>query len=271
MNFLDLIKSDGYITVSKELAREIGLNETIVLSELISQYEYFKNNNQLKDQEWFYCTIDKLEKQTTLSKDQQNKAPNNLERNIWITKKLKGLPARRHFKIHTKEIKKLFLNEENADNPRNVQIEEKSQTGKRESRKQHSGKVANINNKNYNNKNNKTNNNKSAKISKKFKEVFQKDLSGEILEELLSIYEDREIIYKAILVAEQKSKGIPSVSYLFKTLKNWANEGLNDIEGINRHLKQRQASKGHYKANKSNEKNKELHDVENLEKNGWNE
>ena len=108
MHFLDLIKSTGYITVSKELAREIGLNESIILAELISQREYFKQNNHLK-KGWFYCTVKKMEKHTTLKRKNQDKAINKLIRLNLIEKDNKGIPAKRHFKVKDSQIMKLFF------------------------------------------------------------------------------------------------------------------------------------------------------------------
>lgn len=131
-----------------------------------------------------------------------------------------------------------------------------------------------INNELINNElNNKTNNNKSQKISKKYKQVFQKELSLETYNKLIAIYKDLNIIYKAILVAEERTKGIPAVSYLFKTLENWSNKDLTDISNINTYLEQRQAKKSHRSPNKSNQNNKasqKLHNRDKLEDRGWN-
>ena len=121
---------------------------------------------------------------------------------------------------------------------------------------------------NNNDSNKKTNNNKTQPISKKFKEVFEKTLSVEVFEKLKSIYDDLDIIYKAILVTEKRTKGIPAISYLFKILQNWSDKDLSNIDGIDKHLKQRKDQKS--KVGKNNPKNKDLHDIENLEKRGWN-
>jgi len=109
MNFLDLIKSKGYIVVSKELAKEIGLNETIILAELIGQNQYFKDRGELDEQGYFYCTIDKMEKNTTLDKNKQSYAINTLIKRDLIEKEIKGLPSKRYFKINETEITKLFF------------------------------------------------------------------------------------------------------------------------------------------------------------------
>ena len=118
--------------------------------------------------------------------------------------------------------------------------------------------------------NKKSNNNKVQQISEKFEEVFQKTLSLELFDLLKNIYDDLDIIYKAILVTEKRTKGIPATTYLTKTLNNWSNKGLKSVEGIDRHLKQLNAHKKVSATNKSNGKTKELHNIEELEKKGWN-
>lgn len=89
---LELLKQNGYITVSKVLARTIGLHETTIFSELLSLYFY-------KNLEWFYATSDYLKKQTTLSNYYQTKAIDHLKKIGFIDCKRKGVPARRWFKI----------------------------------------------------------------------------------------------------------------------------------------------------------------------------
>ena len=82
LDFMKLIESKGYISVSKELARNIGLHETMILTELISKYNYFKDKGQLDKEGFFFCTVDDLEHETTINKYYQNKAITNLKR--WI-------------------------------------------------------------------------------------------------------------------------------------------------------------------------------------------
>lgn len=122
MDFLKLIESTGYITVSKELARNIGLDETLILTELISKYNYWKENNKLKDG-YFYVTIKDLKKETTLTKYRQTKAINNLKELNLIKTKKQGLPAKRYFTILKENIIEQFydLNRNNDKNLHNTQ------------------------------------------------------------------------------------------------------------------------------------------------------
>lgn len=127
-------------------------------------------------------------------------------------------------------------------------------------------------NKLLNNKDYKTNNNKSAekieKISERYRQVFEKDISLEIYDELKKICDDLDIIYKALLVTEKRTKGVPAISYLYTLLRNWSNKNLNSIGDIDRHLKKR----NDYKQNQGSnlKKDDKLHDIKKLEEEGWN-
>lgn len=89
---LELLKQNGYIIVSKILANKIGLNETTIFSELLNLYFY-------KKAKWFYATAEYLKKQTSLSNYYQIKAIDKLKKIGFIDWKLKGIPARKHFRI----------------------------------------------------------------------------------------------------------------------------------------------------------------------------
>lgn len=110
MNLFDLLRSDGSIVVNKSLAHEIGLNEAVIYSELVSLNEYWRKNGRLTDGEWFFCTIENLEKNTTLKKDVQSRALKKLLNLELIESKRMGLPAKRYFKI-TNKIYDLILKE----------------------------------------------------------------------------------------------------------------------------------------------------------------
>lgn len=176
MDILDLLRADGSIVVNKKLAKQIGLHEAMIYSELASMYKYWEGRGLLKDGEWFFCTIDNLQENTTLKKDAQSKAINKLEKiHKLIETKRMGLPARRYFKI-TNNIFKLFDNkfsgnpqsdsskgsggeneEKSGSNPSGDQIEGKQKTGLSDSRKLDFGKPSSNNTKGNNTKGNNTN------------------------------------------------------------------------------------------------------------------
>lgn len=165
MDILDFLRSDGSIVVNKKLAHEIGLNEAVIYSELVSLFKYWTSRDQLTDGKWFFCTIENLQENTTLGKDAQSKAISKLEKKYeLIETKRMGLPARRYFAI-THKIYDLFDDKfsgkpqsdsgggskgKKTNEARHDQIAENPQTGFRESRKQ-DGKKAETNNTRINN------------------------------------------------------------------------------------------------------------------------
>lgn len=108
MNLFDLLRSDGSIVVNKALAHTIGLNEAIIYSELVSLNEYWKGRDQLTNDGWFYCTVENLEKNTTLKQKTQQRAIKKLKELGLIEVKMLGIPAKRHFYI-TDKIYELVL------------------------------------------------------------------------------------------------------------------------------------------------------------------
>ncbi|MBN6890043.1 hypothetical protein ACUXCC_005534 [Cytobacillus horneckiae] len=149
IDLIDLLRSDGFITVNKKLANNIGLNAAVMYSELLAKYKYFSDKNQLTKDGFFYNTVEGMQRDTSLSKDQQQAAIKVLENLNLIEKQNRGLPRKRHFKIN--------LNEDNLKRVlQSQQLEEKPPTSKRENRKQVEGKSSINNNKDNNNyKNNK--------------------------------------------------------------------------------------------------------------------
>lgn len=139
MDVIDFLSNDGYIIVNKKIAKEIGLNEAILLGELCSEYKYWRNQNKLENG-WFFSTIENVEENTTLSAYQQRKSLKILEDLKLIEVRLKGTPPVRH----------IFLNVENLNNQMFKNFTFKSEKSESLNVK----KVDINNNKNINNNNN---------------------------------------------------------------------------------------------------------------------
>lgn len=112
MNLFKFLNSNNYVTFNREIAHEIGLNATIMLSEIIDKYEFFSASGQLDEEGWFYLTIDVVEERTTLAKDAQAGAVKVLKELGLIECKQKGMPAKRHFRV----IKEKFAERWNSSN-----------------------------------------------------------------------------------------------------------------------------------------------------------
>jgi len=134
---LNLLRSDGYITVNKTLACNIGLVPATVFAELASKFNYFNNIGQLRDG-YFYCTSPDLKKDTGLSKDEQTTAIKKLIKFGLIdmqVKKLKGDEApKRYFKIISDldNLLKYLTNIDNNDDILFKHITSVENTGKEE-------------------------------------------------------------------------------------------------------------------------------------------
>lgn len=112
MSILQLLRSDGHITINKFLAKTIGLYEAIILSELINWFLFYESRDELDEENMFFFTVEKMEENTTLSKHQQSNALKKLKELGVIDYRQKGLPAKRYFSINTEAIESLI----NGDN-----------------------------------------------------------------------------------------------------------------------------------------------------------
>jgi hypothetical protein len=95
----DLLRNDGFIIYNKNLARNIGVNEAILYSELLSRWNYFKQRGQLTEDGFFFNTVKDLEDGTALSDYQQRRALNSLKEKGLIEMEVRGIPAKRYFRI----------------------------------------------------------------------------------------------------------------------------------------------------------------------------
>ena len=109
-SIINVLANDNFIVVNRSLIKILGLKETIILGELASEYNYYKNNELLDENGYFYSTIENIEDNTTLSSYEQKKCLDNLSNMGIVNVILKGIPAKRHIKINTLPIINLFAN-----------------------------------------------------------------------------------------------------------------------------------------------------------------
>lgn len=108
MSILRLIANDNFIVVNKSLIHIFGLEETLILGELVSEYEYWRSRGELEGG-WFYSTVENIEKNTSLSKHKQKKALENLQQAGVICYQRKGMPAKRYIKINEDVLEEVLL------------------------------------------------------------------------------------------------------------------------------------------------------------------
>ena len=109
MNILSILASDNYIVINRELLKKYGINVTLMLCELASEYNYFDKSGKLEDG-MFYSTIDNISERTGLSKYQQAEALKALDEDGIVKSVIKGMPAKRYFKIDVEELTKQIAN-----------------------------------------------------------------------------------------------------------------------------------------------------------------
>lgn len=98
-----VLTTNGYIAVNKTLIKKIGLDEAVILGELLTEYTYWQENNLLEN-DMFYSTQENLEENTGLNVYFQRKALQKLkEFNIIDIAKI-GMPARNFFKINFEQL-----------------------------------------------------------------------------------------------------------------------------------------------------------------------
>lgn len=118
MSIYHLLNGRNYGTYNRLVAREIGLVTTVMLSELLDEYEYFKMRGELVEfpnqaGKWFYATREKMEERTTLSRKEQDTQLEKLVELGFIEKIVKGIPPRRYFRINEEKISEFLLNLKN--------------------------------------------------------------------------------------------------------------------------------------------------------------
>lgn len=150
MSIISLIANNNYIVVNKEVLQKLGVYPAIMLGELASEYNYYKKTGELVD-DMFYSTIENIQSNTTLSRHQQNEAISKLKELGVVEVVVKGIPAKRFFKLNENRLIEMLTNEKGVAN-KNVK---KLQTVVSKINKPVGKKLAGNNNNNNNNNNNK--------------------------------------------------------------------------------------------------------------------
>ena len=89
MRISKLLASSSFLTINKHIVELFGLESAIVLADLISKEEYFKNRNDLEDG-YFFNTNKDINKSTSLSYYQIQKGVKILQAKKLLKCKLKG-------------------------------------------------------------------------------------------------------------------------------------------------------------------------------------
>ena len=103
-----LLSSSAFIVLNKELARQVGLKEAILLADLISKEEYFISKGMTDG--WFFNTEANIEADTTLNSYHQRNCLKTLRKFKIIETKRMGIPAKQYFKINELQVMQILNN-----------------------------------------------------------------------------------------------------------------------------------------------------------------
>ena len=107
-NKLDKMFESDFIRVPRPFIRRFNTNTALMLSEIYSEYTYWKEHDGLQQGGWFYSTVENMGYNTGLSKHQQLVACKELEDYGIIKIKYHGMPKKRYFKFDSTMFEKLY-------------------------------------------------------------------------------------------------------------------------------------------------------------------
>ena len=74
MEIIELLSQDNYLMYNLSIAKNLGIYEAILIGELARKYNYWKANNKLTEDGYFFITREDIERDTGLSSDKQRSA-----------------------------------------------------------------------------------------------------------------------------------------------------------------------------------------------------
>ena len=98
-SILEIMNHDNTISLNRYLVEVIGHCETAIYSALISKFAYYNSKGMLRDDGFFFSTVNDLGESTGYTDSQQRKAIKKLVECGLIDTKVKGLPPKRYFRI----------------------------------------------------------------------------------------------------------------------------------------------------------------------------
>jgi hypothetical protein len=127
---LDWIGSAAYIPVNKYTAHKIGLNEAIMLAEIINQYKYWASRSGLNEHDEFYWTVEDCREQTTFKADRQKAIFASLEKQQLIKRNKRQIKkgenkTARYIKILFENIPPVLFDDQEAAAKRKKERDER--------------------------------------------------------------------------------------------------------------------------------------------------
>jgi uncharacterized phage protein (TIGR02220 family) len=117
-----ILGQSAFWIVNKAIAKCTGIESAVLLADLIDKQGYFETRGELDPEGYFYNTADNIEVSTSLTYHCQKKCINVLKDIGFVETKLKGIPAKLHFKVIENKILK-YLNTDIQESPKQEQKE----------------------------------------------------------------------------------------------------------------------------------------------------
>ena len=105
---LDKMFESDFLRLPRPFIRKFNLNTAVMLSEIYSEYTYWKERGGLQQGGWFFSTVENMYYNTGLSKHQQLVSCKELETYGIIKIKYHGMPKKRYFKFDPAAFNKLY-------------------------------------------------------------------------------------------------------------------------------------------------------------------
>ena len=105
---LDKMFESDFVRLPRPFIRKFNLNTAVMLSEIYSEYTYWKDHDGLQPGGWFFSTVENMYYNTGLSKHQQLAVCKELMEYDIIKMKYHGMPKKRYFKFDSAAFKKLY-------------------------------------------------------------------------------------------------------------------------------------------------------------------
>lgn len=122
-NKLDNMFESDFIRLPRPFIRRFNLNTAVMLSEIYSEYTYWRERDGLQQGGWFFSTIENMYYNTGLSKHQQLAACKELVEYSIIKMKYHGMPKKRYFKFEPSAFNKLYSDFELNANTGDEEVE----------------------------------------------------------------------------------------------------------------------------------------------------
>lgn len=112
-----LLASTGFIVANKTLIRKIGLSEAVLIGELCSELNYWKEKGE-SEGGWFFSTVANVERETGIKKVTQATLLNKLQGFGLLEFRRAGLPPKRYIRLDFDAIAQV-LNDDCSEIERN--------------------------------------------------------------------------------------------------------------------------------------------------------